>query len=104
MLTIDLCDDAVGVGGPDKGFGLNSRKNCRTRASGSGLRVRRCLGEASGKTSCSGLRSTTVARRQSLRQSFLIALTLLLQPGNDVLIAAAHTGFAFVDFLVQPLT
>jgi hypothetical protein len=35
---------------------------------------------------------------------FLITLTLRLQPGDDVLIAAAHTGFAFARFLVQSLT
>jgi len=31
-------------------------------------------------------------------------LTLRLQPLDDVLIAAAHTGFAFAHFLVQLLT
>src|SRR6516162_1659365 len=52
----------------------------------------------------SASRSPAVARSQYSRWSFLITLTLRLQPGDDALIAAAHTGVAFVRFLVQLLT
>jgi hypothetical protein len=34
---------------------------------------------------------------------FLIALTPRLQPGDDVLIAAAHTDVAFAHFFVPSL-
>ena len=52
----------------------------------------------------SASRSPAFARAQYLRESFLITLTLRLQPGDDALIAAAHTAVAFVRFLVQLLT
>ena len=52
----------------------------------------------------SASQSPAVTRPQYSRQSFLIALTLRLQPGDDALIAAAHTGVAFARFLVPLLT
>ena len=50
------------------------------------------------------LRPSAVARSPYLRWSFLITQTLRLQPVDDALIAAAHTSFASVHFLVHLLT